>query len=285
MANDVGRQGGGQEPPMSRQKYGEELRLRREASGHTQQSLGEAVIMSPSMIAHIEAGRRRPRLEDAQRLDKELATAQFFERWLPTLDAAQFAEHFREAAESERRADVIEEYAVGAVPGLLQTAEYTRAIYLGTDPGIDAAELDRHVVNRQGRARILDDPARPRMWAILAENVLRTVVGDPHVMAEQLRHIAGLVRSGRVQVQVLPFSSGAHPLMHNMMSLMRFDDGPDEAYFEVLYTGALTDDPALVKRYRHAYDLARAAALPLQASLQLIESVAEEYEYAQQGDD
>ena len=115
------------------------------------------------MIAHIEAGRRRPRLEDAQRLDRELATVQFFERWLPTLDAAQFAEHFREAAESEQRADVIEEYAVGAVPGLLQTAEYIRAIYLGTDPGIDAAELDRHVVNRRGRARILVDPARPRV--------------------------------------------------------------------------------------------------------------------------
>lgn len=285
MANDVGRQEGGQRPSMSRQKYGEELRLRREAAGHTQQSLGEVVIMSPSMIAHIEAGRRRPRLEDAQRLDKELDTGQFFERWLPTLDAAQFAEHFREAAESERRADVIEEYAVGAVPGLLQTAEYTRAIYLGTDPGIAADELDQHVVNRRGRARILENPTTPRMWAILGENVLRTVVGDRLVMAEQLRHIAGLVRSGRVQVQVLPFSVGAHPLMHNMMTLMRFEDGPDEAYFEVLYTGALTDDPALVKRYRRAYDLARAAALPLQASLQLIESVAEEYEYAQQGDD
>ena len=115
--------------------------------------------------------------------------------------------------------------------------------------------------------------------------MLRTIVGDPQVMAEQLRHIAGLVRSGRVQVQVLPFSSGAHPLMRNMMSLMRFDDGPDEAYFEVLYTGALTDDPALVQRCRRAYDLARAAALPLQASLQLIESVAEEYDYAQQEED
>lgn len=281
MANDAGRQCG-QEPPMSRQKYGEELRIRREESGHTQQSLGEVVIMSPSMIAHIEAGRRRPRLEDAQRLDKELGTLKFFERWLPTLDQAQFAEHFREAAESEQRADVIEEYAAGAVPGLLQTAEYTRAIYLGTEPTIPAAELDRHVVNRRGRARILDTPSTPRLWAILNENVLRTVVGGTEVMAGQLRHISSLAQCGRVQVQVLPFSAGAHPLMHNLMKLMRFADGPDEAYFEVLYSGALIDDPALVRRYRDAYDLARAAALPLQASLQLVESVAEEYEHAQQ---
>ncbi|GAB2914884.1 helix-turn-helix domain-containing protein [Streptomyces mayteni] len=274
MANDA------TEPMMTRRKYGEELRLRREAAGHTQQSLGEAVIMSPSMIAHIEAGRRRPRLEDAKRLDRELDTNGFFERWLPTLDEAQFAPHFMEAAESEKLAEVIEEYAAGAVPGLLQTADYARAINLGAEPNIQAKELDQRVVNRIGRARIFDNPMKPRMWAILSEAVLRTVVGGPVVMAQQLRHIAGLIRSGRVQVQVLPFSAGAHPLTDNRLKLMRFPDGPEEAYFEVLYTGALTDEPALVRRYRQAYDLARAAALPLMASLELIESVAEEYENA-----
>lgn len=185
---------------MTRQKYGEELRLRREAAGHTQQSLGDVVIMSPSMIAHIEAGRRRPHLEDAQRIDKELHTGSFFERWLPTLDEA----------------------------------------------------------------------------------VLRTVAGGPTVMAGQLRHVAALIRSGRVQVQVLPFSSGAHPFLANNLQLMRFAEGPDEAYFEVLYTGALTDDPVMVRRYREAYDLARAAALPLMASLELIESVAKEYDNVEQ---
>ncbi|WP_237320323.1 helix-turn-helix transcriptional regulator [Streptomyces sp. JJ36] len=266
---------------MTREKYGEELRLRREESGHTQQSLGDVVILSPSMIAHIEAGRRRPRLEDARRLDKELGARGFFERWLPTLDGAQFAEHFQEAAESEQRADVIEEYAVGTVPGLLQTAAYARAVYLGTEPDISAEELDRHVVNRCGRARLLSEQSSPRVWMILGEGVLRTVVGGPRTMAEQLRHIAGLMRSGRVQVQVLPFAHGAHPLMRNMVKLMRFPDSPEQVYFEVLYTGALIDDPVLVRRYRDAYDLARAAALPLSASLELIESAAEEYENGQ----
>jgi transcriptional regulator with XRE-family HTH domain len=274
MANDS--------TPMTRRKYGEELRLRREGAGHTQQSLGETVIMSPSMIAHIEAGRRRPRLEDARRIDKELGTGTFFERWLPALDEAQFAPHFMEAAESEQRAELIEEYAVGAVPGLMQTAAYTRAVYLGTDPAIGAEELELHVRSRLGRARVFEGPSKPRMWAILGEAVLRTAVGGPAVMAEQLRHIAALVRLGLVQVQVLPFSSGAHPLLSNMITLMSFADEPDQVYSEVLHSGALTEEPALVKRYRQAYDLARAAALSLEASLHLIESVAEEFEHAQQ---
>jgi transcriptional regulator with XRE-family HTH domain len=130
MAND-------QEPTMTRQKYGEELRLRGERAGHTQQSLGDVVILSPSMIAHIEAG-RRPCLDDARRLDQALDADGFFERWQPTLDEAQCAPHFQDVAESERRADVIEEYAVGIVPGLLQTADYARAINLGTEPNLPA---------------------------------------------------------------------------------------------------------------------------------------------------
>ncbi|MGP3971875.1 helix-turn-helix domain-containing protein [Streptomyces sp. 6N223] len=271
MAND-------QEPAMTRLKYGEELRLRRERAGHTQQSLGDVVILSPSMIAHIEAGRRRPCIEDARRLDQALDADGFFERWQPTLDEAQFAPQFQDAAESERRAEVIEEFAVGIVPGLLQTADYARAINLGAEPNLSAEELDQWVVNRLSRARILEDPKKPRMWAILGENVLRTVVGGSEAMAVQLRHIAALIRSGRVQVQVLPFAMGAHPFMGTNLKLMRFADEPGQAYVQALYTGLLVDDPATVGRFRDAYDLARAAALPLKASLELIESVAEEYE-------
>lgn len=281
MANDA-TSAQPRQPLMTRQKYGEELRIRREAAGHTQQSLGDAVIMSPSMIAHIEAGRRRPRLEDAQRLDKELGVSGFFERWLPTLEAAQFADHFKDVAESERNAEVIEEYACSIMPGLLQTSGYARAVFRATDPLLSDDELDKQVVNRISRSHILGEPKSPRFWVILSENVLRTAVGGPAVMAEQLRHVAALVRSNRVQVQVVPHSAGAHATMSNMIKLMRLPDGPDEVYVEALFIGAHIDDPVVVRRYRDVYDLARAAALPLEASLQLIESVAEEYEHAQQ---
>ncbi len=97
-------------------------------------------------------------------------------------------------------------------------------------------------------------------------------------MAEQLSHIVALGRAGRVLVQVIPHTAGAHATMASMMSLMRFEDEPDAAYVEGLYTGSFIDDPALVRAYRDAYDLAKAAGLSPEASLGMIESVAKEYE-------
>ncbi|UWE11552.1 helix-turn-helix domain-containing protein [Actinacidiphila bryophytorum] len=258
--------------------YGEELRVRREAAGLTQLALGEAVILSPSMIAHIEAGRRKPRPEDAKRLDKALCTDGFFARFLPTLDGRRYAEHFNQAADAETRAVAICSYAVSLVPGIFQTEHYARAVFRAQYANYVPEEVDKLVVNRLARAQILRTPGGPTAWTILNENVLRAVVGGPAVMAAQLRHIAELGRSGRVFVQVIPHAAGAHATMTSMMSLMRFEDEPDAAYVEGLYTGAFVDDPAMVRAYRDAYDLAKAAGLPPEASLGMIESVAKEYD-------
>jgi len=65
--------------------------------------------------------------------------------------------------------------------------------------------------------------------------------------------------------------------MGSMLSLMRFADAPELAYVEALYTGNLIDDPLMVQRCKDAYDLARAAAMPPDASLDLLEEVAEDY--------
>lgn len=273
MAAASGR--GTQDPRIA---YGEELRVRREAAGLTQQALSDVVIVSPSMIAHIEAGRRRPRPEDAARLDRALGTDGFFIRFLPTLNVGRFAAHFTVAADAEARATVIEEYAVSLVPGILQTPAYAGALFRAQHANYVEADIDRLVVNRMARAQILDDPGSPAVWAVLNENVLRAEVGGPRVMAEQLRHLSALGRSGRVLLQVVPHAVGAHATMVSMMSLMRFRDEPDAVYVEGLYTGSFIEEPAMVRRYRDAYDLAKAAGLPAEASLAFIEAVAEEFE-------
>ncbi|MFF3749914.1 Scr1 family TA system antitoxin-like transcriptional regulator [Streptomyces sp. NPDC002018] len=263
-------------PP--RKHFGQELRIAREAAGLTQQQLGEGVVCHGTLIAHFEAGRRMPTPEDAQRIDKVLGTGGRFHRMLRTLEEAKYAEHFREAAEAERLATAIHEYAVSLVPGMLQTVNYARAVFRSAHANPNRKKIDELVAGRTARREILENPDTPLMWVILSEAVLRTAVGGPAVMAEQLRDLARLMHDDRIFLQVVPHSVGAHATMSGMVSLMSFEDAPDMAYVEGIYSGVLLDDPYLVRRLQGAYDLTRAAALPPAASLALLESVAEDYE-------
>lgn len=147
----------------------------------------------------------------------------------------------------------------------------------GGNPTALAEYIDGLVQFRLERARILDDPSSPEMWVVLHEAVLRTAVGGPAVMAAQLRHISACVRAHRITVQVVPFSAGAQGALGSLVTIMQFADAPDVVYTEGPSVGQLVDYPALVQRHWKLYDLARAAALSPEASLTLIESVAEEY--------
>ncbi|MEV5875558.1 Scr1 family TA system antitoxin-like transcriptional regulator [Streptomyces sp. NPDC052101] len=175
--------------PRTREQYGQELKRRREAAGLTQEELSQRVVMSRTHIAHIEAGRRRPDIEDARRLDRELGTDGFFVRFLPTLDGRQVAEHFAEAMEFESQATIIKEYAPSLVPGILQTQRYAYAVLNSGYPRNNDEQRDKLLVTRLERARILDSFDSPEFYALLSEAVLRQVVGGPDVMCEQLRHI------------------------------------------------------------------------------------------------
>lgn len=258
--------------------FGQEIQRRRELMGLTQAKLGEQIVMSAQMIAHFEAARRKPRLDDAKRLDQALCSDGFFSRMRRALDDPRFADHFATAVELEQLATVIKCFAASLVPGLLQTEDYAAAVFRAGTVNPTERDVERFVANRLGRAKILDGHDGPCMWALLDEHVLRRPVGGPATMALQLRHIAGLIRRGRVRTHVVPFSAGAHALLESMLVLMRFADAPPVAYVEGVQTGRVLDDPAVVDKCGSAYDLALGDALSAEDSLALIEEVAETYE-------
>lgn len=258
--------------------FGAELKRRREEAGFTQVELGARVFVSGGYIGQFEQAIRKPQLDVAQRIDSLLQSGGFFERmWRKLIDDTRYADYFAEVVELERTATKIAEFAPTLVPGLLQTADYARAVMLAGNPFVTDEDIEEKVTARRERARILDDATRPLYWAILHEHVLRIPVGGVVTMAEQLDHIASLVRQRRIVVQVLPYSVGSYPLMGRMVQLMEFNDAPPTAYTEAVYSGNLLDDPALVKRVQGAYDLLRAAALPPEASRALLESAAEDH--------
>lgn len=267
--------------PETRRKYGEELKRRREAAGLTQERLSELTIISRTHLAHMEAGRRRPDVADARRLDQVLNTGDdFFERFLPVLDGKVVAEHFEEALEFEGQAIVIREYAPKLVPVLLQTEAYARAVLGSGHPPKSDSARDKLLVTRLERARILENFDSPVVWTLLDEAVLRQHIGGPAVMCEQLRHIVSLGESRRIRVHVLPFTVGAHAVLEGFVSLMWFSDLPPIAYVEGLKSGRVWETPSVVRECQEVYDHALGDALSHSESLALIGSVAEEFEHA-----
>jgi transcriptional regulator with XRE-family HTH domain len=268
-------------PRTQREKYGEELRLRRTAARLTQEELGEQVVCSPTLISHFEAGRRLPKPDDAQRIDRALGTDGFFVRWLEDLES-KYADHFAAVAELEQQATLIQQFALSLVPGVFQTDGYARALFRAYRPNHTTEELDEAVVIRTKRARILDGPLKPVFWTLLDESVLRRSVGGPQIMAEQLYKIADLAEAGRLRLHVLPYGVGAHALQQSLLTLMSFKDSAPVAYAEAFLTGNLMDDPALVAASQTAYALALSDALSQQESLALVRAAAEGHAHGQQ---
>ncbi|MFE6933608.1 helix-turn-helix domain-containing protein [Streptomyces sp. NPDC057699] len=261
---------------------GAELRHRREAAGLSQDDLGAPLFVSGSFIGQLEAGTRRMQVDQAQKLDEVLGAGGFFVRNCAALKKSRYPDHFAEAAEAEREAITIKEYAPLLIPGLLQTEAYARAVFRAGLPTATEDAIDELVAARLERAQLLTDPTTPLVWVVLDEAVMRRRKGGGTVMAAALRHITSLARGHRVIVQVLPFSAGAHMALEGPLKLMSFAAAPPLAYLQGLGTGQLRDDPVTVRQYELTYDLVVASALSPEASLALIEAVAEDYDHEAQ---
>lgn len=258
--------------------YGAELRRLREAAGLSQGELGSRAFCSGTYIGLFEAGERRPQLELSRSLDELLGSGEHLQRLCRLARTSKVAGYFADAVELQARASSIDSYTAMLVPGLLQTESYARALTRAAHPYASKEVVEGHVTTRMERAQLLDSPSAPVLWAMIHEAALLVPVGGCAAMAEQLGHLAEQTEARpRVVTQVLPFSAGAHPFLDASMLLMQFTDGPAVVYTESAYSGQLVEEPLLVEQFRSAYDLARAAALSPEASLQRIVSAAKEF--------
>lgn len=268
--------------------YGKELRWKREEAGLTLQQLVEGSFYGPSHLSEIERGERRMPAELAEHVDQALTTDGFFKRRCEDVRKAKrrgHASYFERVLEAEKHAEAIEEWCPTLIPGLLQTDAYARAVVRSAHPLAPDEEVEEKVSARLARARLFEDDHRtPEYWAILPESLLRQPILPPEQTVEQLERIVVLAKRRRIVPQILPWNCGPHPLMLGTAKIMTFPDAPPLVYTEAQYSGDTIDDPALVKQYRKAYDRLRAAALPPEASLALIEEAAEDDRHGKQRD-
>ncbi|MFE1818921.1 Scr1 family TA system antitoxin-like transcriptional regulator [Streptomyces anulatus] len=259
--------------------YGTWLKSQREAAGLTQQQLADMAIMTRSHISHIEAGRRMPSEEDALRLDRALGTGDVLTTFRPQADDRSVAERFKAARKLEEQATFIREFAIAYFPGILQTRRYADAVLGTAFPPYSDEERDKAVVSRLERAKVLERPTSPVVWAVLDEAVLRRVAGSADIMAEQIMHVVRLAERGRIRAHVLPLGGPICNLHQSMVTLMHFEDQPPVAYSEGTQVARVHDAPHLVERIEATYALAMSDALSLPESLNVLRAAAKEYGY------
>ncbi|MGW2316722.1 helix-turn-helix domain-containing protein [Streptomyces sp. NPDC001680] len=252
--------------------YGFELRRFREAAGLTQRQLGDIINYTGSMVGQVETARKLPTLDFSQRSDAALCTGGLLTRLHPLVMRSQLPAWFQEVAELEVRAVEICSFQTHMILGLLQTPAYARAV-LGA---LDRNDLDDRTAVRLARQNVFEKEEPPVFWAVLSEAALCLEIGGRDTMRGQLAHLLTFEDNPRINIQVLPFSAGAHAGLAGSFDLYRFAGDPTILYTESFRSGHPTANPETVKECSLRYDHLQASALSLKDSAELIRRVMED---------
>ncbi|MGI8309648.1 DUF5753 domain-containing protein [Saccharopolyspora hattusasensis] len=161
------------------------------------------------------------------------------------------------------------------IPGLLQTSRYAKEI-MRASPGIDDV-AERADLRMQRQARLHEaDPLL--LSTIIHEAALRTLVGGPEVMREQLTLLIEMTKLDHVTVRALPFSAGAYPSMEAPFIILSFPEpeDPDVPFAEYLTGCVYIEDPDEIASYNLHYSALEEQALSPAESVELISKIAGE---------
>lgn len=177
----------------------------------------------------------------------------------------------------EQSARLIRCYESRAVPQLLQTAGYARALLGLAHPGESEESLRRRVAVRMRRQRILSRPDAPLLWVIVEEAALRRPIGGSAVWRAQLEHLVRAAQSPNIVIQLLADQVGGPAVTEGSFVILRFaeSDRPDLVYLQQLTRGVFLDDSADIDAYHALADLLSVHATPPEYTAELVRALRE----------
>jgi transcriptional regulator with XRE-family HTH domain len=185
------RGGGNPGPSLRRRELGAILRALRNDRGLTVEQVAGELLCSPSKVSRIETGQRGATPRDIRDLCDLYGVTETAERQrLMTLaregkhqDWLQnFTMPHRAYVGLEQGASSLQNFQSAVVPGLLQVADYTRALHRVVVPLPEEESIEERVAERNTRQRILTGENPPQVEIILDEAVIRRPLGGPLVM-------------------------------------------------------------------------------------------------------
>jgi transcriptional regulator with XRE-family HTH domain len=264
-------------PTLARRRLGKELRRMREASGKSIQDVVNSKIAAKNTLWRIETGtapiavatsRALAQLYGAdqatiERIGEHAARTQergWWQRYAPGLRPG-----FVDYIGLESDAAEIRMYGPELVPGILQTADYARAVELGTHLAPEPEAVERNVEARIERQRAAMS-RQARVVVVLNEGALERQIGGREVLTRQILHLQEAASLPHVEVRVLAWQSGAHVAVRGSFVLLDFADANDPpiAYVETYVGAHYLEDSQDVELQREIFRRIYQQSIPLE---------------------
>ena len=158
-------------------------------------------------------------------------------------------------ARIEAASAVVRAFSPTAVPGVLQTPDYARAVIAARRLPVD--RVDRFVQNRIRRQEHLLTPAAPHFTLITTEGALGWRLGTRAQMAAQVDRIAEISVAEHVRVGVIPWGTLAERVVLHAWDIY---DQRAVSYGTAEATAVLTE-PADVARYLELHEMVEQMAV------------------------
>ncbi|MEU3655775.1 helix-turn-helix transcriptional regulator [Streptomyces sp. NPDC032161] len=274
-------------------RLGGELQRMRLAAGMTQQEAAQYLSATATKVVKMESGWvpiRDPDIralcqlyeaDDSVKLDRLLALAAADRErrkasgWWNQYPQLQ---SMVEYVALEDIATGLRTWQLSIVPGLLQTADYARALAVGNGSWDDPDEIEPFVESRMARQARLTGERPLELWAVMGEGALRQLVGGRDVMREQLGRLLDVSRLPNVKLQVVPSLAGAHPGMTSAFTIVSFAEpgALDVVHMDTTSTTLWLESDTDADRHGILFDRVSRLALAQRNTVGLIEGILKE---------
>ncbi|AEM82286.1 helix-turn-helix domain protein [Streptomyces violaceusniger Tu 4113] len=259
--------------PPTVQYFAAVLRLLRERSGLTQDELGALMNYTGSAVSAVETCAKPPTDEFIDAAEKALDAGGLLRSAIKYLRLERYPAHFQGLAQLEQEALSLSSYCTHLIHGLLQTEEYTTALFDYAFPPLDREEVTKLVAARMDRKALFDRKPAAVVNVILEEAALRRHIGGPEVMRAQYAHLTECTARPNVVVQVMPMSQAGHAGLPGPMTLIETPEETPVAYLEGHGQSILLSKPEEVGVLARRYAMIRSQALRPEESVRFIEKL------------
>jgi transcriptional regulator with XRE-family HTH domain len=249
--------------------FGRQMRKERLARGWSLREMAARTGIDFATLSRIETGRRPPTEKVARACDAAFPErrgwfGEYYEEsksWMPA--------GFRDWPEIELKARELVLWSPGIIDGLVQTADYARAL-LTIYPGATDEVIDTRLANRMERQRLLLRDDGPTVTLLIEMSALYRAVGSAEVMAEQCARLVTVAGREAVTLQLVP--PVTIPLATASLKL-----ADNAAYTENALSGSVYTDEDTVRRLRLLISSVRSEARPASESLAMIRKAEQQW--------